>query len=162
MAATITIQACTGTNASTETTVTGITMRANDSAVNDTANPIVVPSSGTARSYEKWIRFKCTVAPSASVSNFKYWGPNTVPGTGILLFVDTTDTGVTPVVTDSAIATDQQDTSYYSLATALSVPGTLTDVNDESDYLVFQMDVINTAEPGSITQQTHNYSYDEI
>jgi len=161
MAATITIQACTGTNAATEATVTGITMRANDSAVNDTANPIVVPGSGTARSYEKWIRFKCTVAPSTQVTNFNYWGPNAIPGTGTLLFVGTTDTGVTPVVTDSSVATVQQDTTHYSLATALAITGTLVNQNDETNYIVFQMDVINTAEPGSITQQTHNYSYDE-
>lgn len=161
MAATIVLRVCTGTNAATEATVTGITMRSNDSAANDTANPISIPSVGTNRSFEKWIRFMCTVAPAVQATNFKYWGPNTIPGTGTLLFVGTTATGVTPVATDSAVATSQQDTNHFSAGTALAVSGTLVNVNDETDFVVFQMDVDTTAGPGPISQQTHNYSYDE-
>lgn len=161
MAATITIQACTGTNAATEATVTGIMHRANDSAATDKNNPVTIPSIGTARSYEKWLRFKCTVAPDTQVTNFKYWGPNTTPGTGVTVFVGTTDTGATPVATDSAVATTQQDTNYYDTSHTLAIPGTLTAENQETDYLVFQVDVGTTATPGDTTQQTQNYSYDE-
>lgn len=161
MAATITIQCCTGTNAGTEATVTAIMMRANDSAATDTNNPVTIPAAGTSRSYEKWLRFKCEAAPANQVTNFKYWGPATVPATGCLLFVGTTDTGVTPVATDSSVATTQQDTNYYDTSHQLSVSGTLTGVDQKTDYVVFQLDVDNTASPGDISQQTHNYSYDE-
>lgn len=161
MAATITLQACTGTNAATEATVTGIMMRANDSAATDTNNPIQIPSVGTNRSFEKWLRFKCTVAPSVQVSNFKYWGPNTIPATGTILYVGTTGSGVTPVATDSAVATTRQDTNYFDTSNVLAITGTLVNPGDESYFFVFQLDVANTASPGNIAQQTHNFSYDE-
>lgn len=161
MAATITIQACTGSNAGTENTVTGVMMRSNDSHLTDKNNPITIPTGATIHSYEKWLRWKCTVAPSTQCTNFKYWGPNTAPGTGLLLFVGTTASGATPVNTDSAVATTQQDTTHYSLATALSISGTLTTIGNETNYLVMQLDVANTAGQGDIAQQTHNYSYDE-
>lgn len=161
MPATIVLLACTGTNAATETEVTGITMRANDSAVNDTANPIVIPSASLNRSYEKWLRWKCTGAPSNQVTNFKYWGPGSVPATGTILYDGTTASGATPVASDSATAVTQQDTNHYSSGTALTVGGTLININDKSNFLVLQLDVASTASPGSISQQTHNYSYDE-
>lgn len=161
MAATIIIQGCTGENAATEATITGLMMRANDSVAVTKANPITIPAEGTAYSYEKWVRFKCTVAPDNSVSNFKYWGPNTTPGTGLTLFAGTTDTGATPVATDSAVATTQQDTNYYDTSHVLAIGGTLTTEDQESNYLVLQLDVASTAGPGDIVQQTHNYSYDE-
>jgi hypothetical protein len=41
------------------------------------------------------------------------------------------------------------------------VTGTLVNIDDETNYLVFQMDVTSAAAPGNITQQTHDYSYDE-
>ena len=161
MPATIVLRVCTGTNAATEATVSGITMRSNDSPANDTANPIAIPGIGTAFSYEKWIRFMCTVAPSVQVTNFKYWGPASIPAVGTLLKVGTTASGVTPVVTASAVATAQQDTNHFSSGTALAVSGTLVNVNDKSDFIVLQMSVGTSAGPGQIAQQTHDYSYDE-
>ena len=161
MAATITIQGCTGTNAATEAAITGLMMRSNDSVAVTKANPITIPGVGLARSFEKWIRFKCTVAPDNQVTNFKYWGPNTVPGTGLVLYVGTTDTGVTPTASDSSVATTQQDTTYYDSSNVLAITGTLTAEDQETNYIVLQLDVGTTAEPGDIVQQTHNYSYDE-
>jgi hypothetical protein len=161
MAATITIQGCTGENAATEATITGLMMRANDAVTVTKANPITIPAEGTAYSFEKWIRFKCTAAPDNQVANFKYWGPNTPPGTGLVLYAGTTDTGATPVATDSSVATTQQDTNYYDTSHTLAIGGTLTTEDDESDYLVLQLDVGSTASPGDIAQQTHNFSYDE-
>ena len=159
--AAIVLQACTGTNAGTENTVIGVMMRANDSHLLTILNPIQIPVAGTAYSYEKWLRFKCTVAPSNQVTTFKYWGPNTIPAVGTLLFAGTNATGVTPVVTDSAVATTQQDTNYYDTSNQLAIGGTLVNINDESEFLVLQLDVATTASPGDIVQQTHNYSFDE-
>ena len=161
MAATITIQCCTGVNAATEAAVTGVMMRSNDSAAVTKANPITISSVATVYSYEKWLRFKCTVAPDNLVSNFKYWGPNTTPGTGLTLLAGTTATGATPVNTESAVATVQQDTNYYDTSHVLAIAGDLDAENEETDYLVLQLAVGTTAGPGDIAQQTHNYSYDE-
>lgn len=161
MPATIQLLACTGANAATENVVTGIQLRSNDSHLVDKNNPIVVPTSGTSRSYEKWLRFKCTVAPSTQCTNFKYWGPNTTPGTGLTLFAGTTATGASPVNSDSSIATTQQDTNYYDSSHVLAISGTLTAPNDKTNFAVLQLDVASTAAAGDMTQQTHNYSYEE-
>ena len=161
MAATITIMGCTGENAATEATITGLMMRSNDSVAVTKANPITIPASTSVYSYEKWLRFKDTVAPANQCTNFKYWGPNTVPGTGLILNAGTTDTGATPITTVSSVATTQQDTNYYDTSHQLSIGGTLTAQNQETDYLVLQLVVASTAGPGDIVQQTHNFSYDE-
>lgn len=161
MAATITIIGCTGANAATEATITGLMMRSNDSVAVTKANPITIPSGASVYSYEKWLRFKDTVAPANQCTNFKYWGPNTIPGTGLVLKAGTTATGAAPVSTASSVATTQQDTNYYDTSHQLSIPGTLTTINGETDFLVLQFTVANTAGPGDIVQQTHNYSWDE-
>ena len=161
MAATITIIGCTGVNAATEATITGLMMRSDDSVAVTKANPITIPAGASVYSYEKWLRFKDTVAPANQCTNFKYWGPNSIPGTGMILKAGTVDTGATPVATASSVATTQQDTNYYDTSHQLSIPGTLTSQNQETDYLVLQLTVANTASPGDIAQQTHNYSYDE-
>jgi len=167
MAATIKLMCCNGVDAGSETDITGagIDYITADNAINSSANreayPITIPAVGTAYSYEKWLRWKCTVVPDTQCTNFKFWGPNSAPGTGIVIYVGTTDTGLTPVVTDSSIADTQQDTNYYDTDHQLSISGTLTSENDETDYLVMQMDVSPTANQGNMAQQTYNYSYDE-
>lgn len=161
MAATITMRGCTGTNAGTQADITAITYRSNDSVVNDSNNPITIPSSGTNHSYEKWILWEVDVAPDNQCTNFKYWGPGTAPGTGLTVFAGTTATGVTPVNTDSTVATTQQDTNYSSSGSSLAISGTLAAIDDETDYLVLQLDVESTATQGDMTQQTYYYSYDE-
>lgn len=135
--------------------------RANDSVATDKSNPIVITSGSTAYSYEKWIRWYCSVAPDTQCTNFKFWGAGTPPGTGLTVYAGTTDTGVTPVVTESAVATTQQDTNYVSLATGLAVSGTLTAIGNETNYLVLQLRVADTATQGDMAQQTYNYAYDE-
>lgn len=168
MAATINLRVCTGTNASNENVgispnATAIAFRSNDVATYSdfTSNPITIPAAGTNYSYEKWLRFRCSVAPTTQVTNFKVWGPNTQPGTGLTLYWGTTATGATPVDTDSTIATIRQDTNFYSSATAINVSGTLTASGQATDFLVMQLDVGPTATQGNMAQQTYNYSYDE-
>jgi hypothetical protein len=161
MAATVVIRGCTSTNAATEATITALMFRSNDSVATDKSNPITIPAVATAYSYEKWIRWMLTAAPDTQCTNFKFWGPNAAPGTGLTIFAGTTDTGVTPVTTDSAVATTQQDTNYYESAHSLAVSGTLVNENDETDYVVLQLDVASTAGQGDMAQQTFYFSYDE-
>ena len=162
MAATIIIKGCTGSNAATEATITGLMFRSNDSVAVTKANPITIPASaGTVYSYEKWVRWYCSVAPDTQCTNFKFWGPNAIPGTGLIVYDGTNATGVTPVTTQSSKATTQQDTTHYSLATALAIGGTLTVGTDETEYLVLQLSVTDLAGQGDMVQQTFNYAYDE-
>ena len=167
MAATVKLMVCNSTDAGVETDITGtgIDFITADNALNTSGNrdayPITIPAAGTAYSYEKWLRWKCTAVPDTQCTNFQFWGPNTVPGTGLILYVGTTDTGVTPVVTDSSAAATQQDTNYYDTDNQLAIAGTLTLENDETDYLVMQLDVTSTAGQGNISQQEYSYSYDE-
>lgn len=161
MAATIVIKGCTGTDAGNEATITSIMYRANDSTDTDKTNPIVIPDSGTSYSYEKWIRWECTVAPDTQCTNFRFWGPNTAPATGLLVYAGTTDTGVTPVTTESTVASTRQDTNYTAIGSSLSVSGTLTTIGHQTDYVVLQLRVADTAAQGDMPQQTYNYAYDE-
>jgi hypothetical protein len=161
MAATIIIKGCTGADAATEATITAIMFRANDSVAVTKANPITITTGVTTYSYEKWIRWYCSVAPDTQCTNFKFWGPNAIPDTGLMVYDGTNATGVTPVVTESAIATTRQDTTHYSLATALAIGGTLDAEAEETEFLVLQLRVADTATQGDMTQQTYNYSYDE-
>ena len=161
MAATIIIKGCIGADAGTEATIAAIMFRANDSVEVDKNNPITITTGVTTYSYEKWIRWYCSVAPDTQCTNFKFWGANAIPDTGLTVYDGTTDTGVTPVVTESAVATNRQDTTHYSLATALAISGTLTTETDETDFLVLQLRVTDTATQGDMTQQTYNYAYDE-
>lgn len=159
--ATIIIKGCIGASAGTEATITATMFRANDSVELDKNNPITITAATTTYSYEKWIRWYCSVAPDTQCTNFKFWGANTIPDTGLMLYVGTTDTGVTPIVTESTLAATRQDTNYYSLATGLAVSGTLTSETDETDYVVAQLRVTDAATQGDMTQQTYNYSFDE-
>lgn len=161
MAATITIQGCTGSAAGTEATITALMFRSNDAVTVTKANPITIPTGAAVYSYEKWVRFKCTVAPAVQCTNFKFWGGNSIPGTGLKIYAGTTASGATPVTTVSSVATTQQDTNYYDTSHQLSIGGTLVNINDETDYLVTQLQVSSTATQGDMTQQTFNYSFDE-
>ena len=125
--------------------------------------PVQIPDSpGTNYSYECWMRFKCTAAPSNQCDNFKVWGSGASVGTGLVITVNTDAVAVyaTPVVTDSAQGTRASFASHGSGA-KISVAGTLVNIGDKSDFSVFQLEVSETATPGDIADQTVYYSYDE-
>jgi len=162
MAATITIHCFYSTNAATDGgTVTGIDLISADNATNSAANRIANPISACSYSYEKWITACVSVVPSNNVSNFQLWNDGTDVQTSTSLFVGTNATGVTPVNTDSAIATTSWDTatsdSKFSWDTA-SYAG----VGSTTAFAVFQLDVLTAATAGNWTQETINYSYDEV
>jgi hypothetical protein len=72
---------------------------------------------------------------------------------------DAVDTYVTPVDTDSAVGTRAAFVDKDS-TDKISVAGELVDIADQSDFMVFQLEVGPTATPGNKTY-TVNYSYDE-
>jgi len=125
--------------------------------------PVQIPeSSGTNYSYECWMRFKCTVAPSNQCNNFKVWSSGSAVGTGIVITVnsDAVTTYATPVVTISEKGT-RVDFATKDSGSKISIAGTLDAENEVTDFSVFQLAVSETASPGDMADQTIYYSYDE-
>ncbi len=125
------------------------------------SSPIVVPSTGTAYSYECWMRFKCTVAPDNQVTNFKVWSSGSSLGTGRKVTVNTDAVAAyaTPVITQSAAGT-RADFASRGSGSKISVAGTLTAQGQKTDFLVFQLEVEPTSGPGNVSDTVY-YSYDE-
>ena len=125
--------------------------------------PVQIPDSpGTNYSYECWMRFKCTAAPSNVCENFKVWSSGAAVGTGIVITVnsDAVNSYATPVVTDSAQGT-RVDFATKGSGAKISVAGSLVNIGDKSDFSVFQLEVAETAAPGDMADQIVYYSYDE-
>jgi len=162
MAATIEVIKTYGTTgAPTEVTVTtpGL-LSTNDNAL-PTSSPVSVPPSGTAYSYECWLRFKCTVAPDNECTNFKFWSSGSAVGTGLVITAnsDAVDTFVTPVVTVSAAGT-RVDFSTKDSYDKIDVVGSLVSGGDKSDFMIFQLEVGMTATPGNKSYTVY-YQFDE-
>ena len=124
--------------------------------------PVTIPDVGTNYSYECWMRFKCTAAPSNQCENIKVWSSGAAVGTGLVITVnsDAVNTYDTPVITDSANGT-RVDFATKGSGAKITVAGTLINIGDKSDFSVFQLEVGSTATPGDIADQTVYYSYDE-
>jgi len=124
--------------------------------------PIVVPSSLLNYSYESWMRFKCSVAPSNVCENFKIWSSGTSVGTGLEITVnsDAVDAYATPVITESAAGT-RVNFASHGIGAKIDITGSLVNNGDKTDFSVFQLEVGPTAGPGDITDQTVYFSYDE-
>lgn len=128
------------------------------------ANP-VTPGNNT---YEKWQKVHVTaMGGSSNIDNLKIWRTGALGGAAVHLTNATTasyggaQAYVTPVATDSSIATQTMPTSEpgsANLGIAGSLTGSLT-ATGSSDYLIHQIqtDVADVA--GSTS--TLNYQYDE-
>lgn len=172
MAATITLHAWTGTGACTDGGSTAaFSFLSIDSALDTLAarlsNPIDIPSSGCAYSFEKWITACVSVAPTNNVSNFQVWGspPAAAFDTGTCWLVGTAacGNGVAPVNTTSSVATS-------SLAAAGSGAKGAWDAASyaaaacETAFLVSQLQVVAAAGAGNwggANGCVLNYSYQE-
>lgn len=170
------VMKCTGTNASTETDTskTPTFLSSDLHSTNTTAYPVAVPISMLNYSYECWLRLKCTAAPNTSVSNFKIFGPSTTPDYNqsppnrLRIYMGTTATGATPIGNNaSSIAVSgsgaRQDTTYYSVGTALTFhAGSITAINQETNYVVLQLQVWPNAVKGAMGVQSFYIQYDEV
>lgn len=155
------------TDAGTEVDITGTGVdfitadNCTNTSGNRTSNPITIPASGFAYSYEKWLKFELgTTEPDTQVTNFKFWGAGSAPEAGVVIdYYRTTITGVTPalVTTNSAYTAVTSATE----GAKASVTGTLVTANDDTDFLVMMLEVSTGASQGNMAQQTYNYSYDE-
>lgn len=178
MGATVQIRRWTGVAGSeTKTDVTGINSRMNAEdahSTNGTSNSVLIPSSGTNRSF--WAVFRLYIAAivGGTVNNIKWFtdGANGL-GTGVSLKVNTataytratgtTGTTGTQLTTGNypTLAGAPVDAFTYNSGSPLSVAGSSNTTGDVGDFVVQQIEVLNTASQGATPQETITWQYDD-
>lgn len=164
-----------------------IRFKTNDNSTIDSVDPVPIPTSGTNYSYWKQIYLRCDTAPDTQVDNLKFYTDGTGFGTGITLNVGLqfptknsgssagyeVATGTPGTTGDEVVAGHASISSVasafgYNVGSPLSGPTISEDssiinaIGETSNYLVFQIAVINTATPGNKTNETLTLQYDEI
>jgi hypothetical protein len=168
-------------------TVTNLRFKTNDDNTQDTNDPIPIVTGQTKRSYWRQVYLEATGAPATQVDNVKFYTDGGGFGTGITLQVgeqfptknsgsdagyevatgtpgDTGDevvaghAGVSSVV-DAFGKTSGSPLSGPSISEAGSI---IDDIGDSTNYIILQVDVIDTASSGSKSAETITFQYDEI
>jgi hypothetical protein len=121
-----------------------------DGIVDKLDYPVRIPNTGTTYSFETWIRCRCDVAPANFCNNFKAWYVSGMPTPGFTIKVNSTvvNTYQQPVDTESAQGTRVSFTDYIAENDSISMDGELVNIGDYTSWLVFQLEVINTASIG--------------
>lgn len=166
MSASVQIDETNGAGHTVTTNISNSNM-GNTDAVNMTpASFPVTPGSDT---YEKWQQIDLTaLGGSTQIQNLQVWRTGALGGAAVHVtnaratsYVATTS-AVTPIVTNSTVATQTMPTSApgaANLGIASSLAGALSSTG-KSDYLVHQIQT-NAADTAGSTS-TMNYQYDEI
>lgn len=125
------------------------------------AAPITILASGTAYSYERWLKVEFTGTFNAITNVLAWKSAGTLSDAGLTLYVGETDTGVTPVNTNSSVATTAMPTTEGTAIDITPAAGISSD-GDKTDFLVVQLDAADTVTtPGDIGTQTLTFQYDE-
>jgi len=141
-----------------------------DDPASDNNNPLIKPSVGSNRSYEKWLRlYISSPGPNVSITNPKFYTSGANPfGTGVSLYIRTTNPG--SFSTPAVPANDSAGTSAFTYTSAspkaLDVAntgpfsGSLTDI---ADYIVLWMTIGTTVIPSKdpTGRALFTFSYDE-
>lgn len=158
-----------------------------DNATIDANHPIPIPTSGTNYSYWKQIYLKCTGAPTTQVDNIRFYSDGSSGfGTGVALKVgDETpvknsgastgyevatgtagSTGDEMVAAHAGLTGSASVFSYTSaspLTVSISESGNIINAtNETTNYIILQMEVADTASPGSLSAETLTFMYDEV
>lgn len=134
---------------------------ADDSTV-DLNNPMVVPTSGTDYSFEKWLRMNVTGGTYTQITNVKAYsdGANGL-GTGVGLYAKAVTSYATPA--EATATTGYTDFFSYTSGSALSLgAGPFTSTGEKGDHLVMIMTVASTASNGVTPSETVTLAWDEI
>lgn len=125
-----------------------------------TSNPVVAGEN----SYEVWLRAHFTDTFNI-IDNLQFWmSTDFSPNTGLaVVFAGDQETYVTPVKTESVIATDPVPTSDPGTAN-VSIGGSLSGqlvAAGYSDYIVLQLQTTTDAAPGDSSLAVFTLQYDE-
>ncbi len=171
MAATVLIrEKNTVSETATDKTSGSVRFKNADNATVDINNPMVKPTSGADRSYEKWLRlYIAGTGPTGVITNPQFYtdGTNNF-GTGITCFIRTTNPGV--FATPAEPANDSAGTSVFTYVTgsrkdmdainAGPFSGTTLDI---ADYAVVWMTIDSSvsAPQNPTPSESFVFSYDE-
>ena len=128
-----------------------------------TAYPMGVPTVGKNYSFEVWIRCRCDLAPNVKCDNFKVWYDSGMPVSGYNLTVnsDIVNSYVEPMAVESAQGTRIDFTTKTGTDDAIALSGDLEDIGDYTSWVVFQLEVLTTADSGEF-EVDYIIEYDEI
>lgn len=132
-----------------------------DNATVDTANPLVVPASGSDWSFEKWLRLNLG-GTFTQITNLKFYTDGTSGfGTGVNTWAKAVAAFATPA--QGTASTGYTDAFTYTSAAPLSLgAGPFTAAGDAGSYLVMLGEVLSTAAQGARTAETLTFAFDEI
>jgi len=141
-----------------------------DNATVDAVNPLVKPTAGNDRSFEKWTRlFIGGTGPTGEITNPNFYtdGTNNY-GTGITAFIRTTNPGAYATPTEPA--NDASGTDMFTFNSGakkdmdVANPGPFSGTNvDIADYGVLWMTLATSvaAPQNPTSSETLSWSYDE-
>lgn len=152
-----------------------------DNATIDALNPMPIPSAGTEFSRWKQIYLVATTAPGTQVDNIRLFTDAGGFGTGITVNVadqfpvktalldtgyDVSDANATMTThTDITTVTDVFTFTTGSPLSGITIGeagAIINAIGETCHYVVLQMEVISTAAPGNLTDETFTWRYDEI
>lgn len=177
MAATVLIREKNGAGqTATDKTSSTIRFKKADDATVDLNNPLVVPTSLTEYSYEKWLRMHISAGTFTQVSNLRcYTDGSSGYGTGIKLWFLPIAAYATPAIPSTSNDPPQHSaTPFVNAFTYTSgSPLDMDDLNtgpfdstgvpkDIGNYLIAVMEVETGASQGVKTAESLTFSWDEI
>ena len=160
MAASLSLRVYTSSGPTESGAVTGIDLVSADNATNSLANRQANPITVGTQSFEKWLKLKIDTAPANGVTNFKIWGDGAVQSSTTLFFTGNYVTYQQGTTAASTIA-NTTFTNFTTNNKATWDTASYAATNATTKFVVFQLAVGATADPGNWTQETVSYSYDE-
>ncbi len=160
-----------GGESATDKTNGSVRFKNADNATVDANNPLVKPTSGVDRSYEKWLRLHIGgTGPTGEISNPQFYtdGTNNF-GTGISLYIRTTNPGSYSAPAEPANDAAGTSAFSYSVSSRKDMDavnaGPFSSINvDIADYAVLWMAIDSsvTAPQNPTASETLTFSFDEV
>ena len=125
--------------------------------------PMGIPTVGKNYSFEVWIRCRCDLAPNVKCDNFKAWYDSGMPVSGYNLTVnsDAVSSYVAPIAVESSQGTRIDFTTKTATGNSIALSGDLVNIGDYTSWLVFQLEVLTTADTGNF-EVDYIIEYDEV
>jgi hypothetical protein len=160
MVASLSLRVYTSSGPTQSAARTGIDLISVDNDTNSLANRQANPITVGTNSYEKWLKLYIDTAPANGVTNFKIWGDGAVDASTTLKFTSNYVTYQQGTAVASTIG-NALFTTYTANNKATWDTASYSATGATTRFVLFQLTVDSTANPGNWTQETISYSYDE-